>query len=501
MSFGSIHIEDGIIKNIGSSIITPANVEVVDVDSAYIYPAFIATISHAGIKNVEKEKKTDVARPGYPPNDVAGITPELSIATSYAHADNSIKAFREAGFAIAHTVPKGGMLPGKGSVVTLSGAPFDDSVIEQDMSLYAQFKGAERMFPATTIGVIAKWRELYKNAQIGHRYTMTYKANPSSKKRLQQDAATKGLYPVVSNKIPVFFHTESALDIFRALNLQSELGFNIFLSEVKSGQKATKKVKRSNQPILFSLDLPKEDETKEDELNDEQKVLLTKKKESILASYQQVSDYVSMDIPFSFSYIDVKPKDIHDQVKTLIDHGLKEEDALKAMTIDAAKALQIDNIVGSLERGKIANLVITTDTLFNDGNQIKTVFIDGIPHNLDIKTKKSNTIDPDVDFSGSYTYNIEIPGMMPSGKMTFVKNDDTYDILITSDQAEGETYNATDVIIDGNTIEYDFTIQQGGMTIPISNTITIDSGSFEGEVTIPDFGSFPITAEKIDSPE
>jgi len=501
--YGTIVMTDGIISSVGPSVSIPFSAQVIDVDSAHVYPAFIATLSHAGIRNTDDDERVDVDRPGYPPNDVAGITPEKSMSSEFSPSDNSVKGLRQAGFAVAHAVPNQGMLPGMGSVINMSGQDYDQSVMIEDMSIYAKFQGASRVFPATTIGVMAKFRELYKNAEIGAKHHKSYRENPLNRKRGGQDAATKALYSATDGSIPIYFQTESTLDVSRALTLQKELGFSIFLSEVKSAPQVQSILKNNSQPVLFSLDLPDADDSDDEDMTDEEKALLNKKKESITAACSQAAAFAEANHPFAFSFVDVKAKEIHSQVKRLIDHGLSFDDALSALTIDAARALDIDQVTGSIARGKTANIIVTTDTLFKEKTQISKVFIEGelFEQKIKEKKKKSENSGEEVDFSGSYSYSIDIPGMSPQGKMTFVKSGDSYEISITSNQAPGESYEATDVEVDGNNVTFDFTIDNGGFTIAVSNDITLEDDSLEGTVSIPDFGSFDMTGEKIDSPE
>lgn len=501
--FGSISIDDGLITNVGRSLTAPYDAMIIDADSAYIYPAFIATISHIGIKSTEEsDERPKVERTGYPPNDVAGITPEKGIKETFHGNESGIKDYRESGFAIAHVVPKGRMLPGKGSVMSLSGGDYDNSIIKEDISLYAQFKGANRVFPATTIGVMAKWRELYKNAELSLAHQQAYANNPLNKKRAQTDAATSGLYPVVQKEIPVFFQTNGTLDISRAIQLQKDLGFDLMLSEVKHGSKAFKKVRQNNLPLLFSLDLPKKDETKEEDLTPESKKLLARKNQSRMDNIKQVSNFAGDNGQFAFSYFDVKAKSVLENIGTLIENGLAPERALAALTVDAAKALNIDNISGSLERGKMANIVMMSDTIFTKNAKIKAVFVDGKMHKIKIKEKKkSDKADGDLDIVGTWKYEIEIPGMEPSGKMEIKKDGDDYTITLTSDQAPDETMEASNIEQDGNNISFDFQVNTQGMSIQVSNSVTFDGDTLEGDVSIPDFGSFSMTGEKISKPE
>jgi len=502
----SILIEDGIITKVGSNLSAPYDAVVIPADSMYVYPAFIGGLSHIGLKKAEEDnKRPKVERPGYPPNDIAGITPEMSIASTYSASESSISGFREAGFAIAHVVPEGRMMPGKGSIISLNGAEYSDAVIKEDVSLYAQFRGANRIFPATTIGVMAKWRELYKNAELSKAHGKAFAMNPRNKKRPSPDAATEALYPVINKDIPVYFLTEEHLDIYRALQLQKDLGFNIVLSEMKMGTKALSKVKSTSAKVLLSLDLPKEEKKndKAEDVSDEQTSLMEKKMESIMAYEKQSADFEAANTTFAYSLMDTKAKDVMPAIHRMMKQGLSYDGALAALTTNAAAQLNISNMTGTIETGKMGNILIATDSIFNADAKIKMVFVDGHQYEIEIKEKKKSGGNSDavVEIAGTWNYEIEIPGMTPSGKMMITKDGDEIKMSITSDQEPGDDIDAENVEMDGSNMTYDFTVDTQGMSITINSDVTFDGDTFEGTVDVGDFGSFAITGQKINSPE
>ena len=504
---GHILVEDGIITNIGTSITPPFDAKVIEGDSMHAYAGFIASLSHIGIK----EPKEDNARPkvdrtGYPPNDIAGITPEKSVSDLYIAKEGSISDYRKQGFGIAQIAPYGKMLPGKSSVISLNGKAYDEAVIRKDNGLFARWANVRGVFPATLIGIMAKWRELYRNAELTSEHSKKYKANPVNLQRPTPDAATEALFPVVDKSIPVYFEAEKHRDIYRTLRLQKELGFDLVIAEAKDIDRISDDVMESNARVLISLDLPKEEkEKKEDASEDgeenkdtEMEELKLRKKEATERYVNQAKLLSEKGIPVAFSYIDVKPKEIHANVKRMVDNGLSESQALGALTTEAAATLGIEKIAGTLEPGKIGNLVVMTAPIFDENAKIKMVMVDGHVHTYEVKEKKKKSGEEAPDVSGEWSYKIEVPGMTASGTMTFTKNGDTYDLEVSSNQNPGESITNEDIEMDGNNMVFSYSMPTGGMTITVENDITFDENTFEGTVSVADFGSFEITGKKID---
>lgn len=505
---GDILIENGMIVEVGPSINLPFDAKMIDGDSMHVYAGFIAALSHIGLKEPKEDSdRPKVERTGYPPNDVAGITPEKSIADLYNQKDGSITGFRKQGFTIAHSVPHGKMMPGMGSIISLNSKSFEEAVISQDQSLYAQWKTSRGVFPGTLIGIMSKWREMYRNAEILEKYSTTYKRNPSNRQRPTIDAATAALFPIVRKQMPVFFTAEKHRDIHRTLQLKKELGFDLVIGEVRDVDRVLRQVQASGAKVLLSLDLPdaekkSEEDDKEDTAKTKielQKEHFSKRKEEAVARYVAQAKIMSeQGIPVAFSFLESKPGDIHKNLKRLVKDGLSEADALGSLTTEPAKTLGISTIAGTLEGGKMGNLVVTTKPLFDEQSKIKMVIIDGTIHKYEIKEKKKKSgATKEIDVSGEWSYKIEVPGMTPSGTMTFTKNGESYDMTATNNQTPGESITTEGIEMSNNTMEFAYTVDAGGMSITLDNEITFDGETFEGSVSVGDFGSFEITGSKI----
>lgn len=553
-TFGSVLIEDGMIKQIGSSINAPFDAEIIDGDSMYVYPGFIDALSHTAVKSAEEDKDSPkVKNPGSPPNGAAGITPQHTAAEMISTKEKSIKDLRTAGITISHVVPNGKMLPGQGAVVLLSGDSPEDMLLRSDMSMYAQFKGAGRMYPATIIGVMAKFRELYRGATYAKKHSAQFATNPTGLKRPNHDKELNAFFPVIDKQQKIFFKADKGLTIQRALTLQKELGFPIVLTDVKQATQAIKKIKTAQADILLSFDLPKEEkEEEEDKKDDEKKEKKdTKKGDKMAEAKEKVADkaettkkeaekkatkkkkkkkkekvdpekeklearkkkaieeYVGQaamleknNIPFSLSFLSGKAKDLHTNLRRMIEAGLSEKAALESLTTNPAKLLGISNVCGSLEKGKLANIVMTDKPYFEEKSKITYVFVEGTPYKSEVKKKKkTSTDDASADIAGEWSYEMDIPMPDNTGIIKIEKTEDTYTVSIASVDDLTDFEVIEDVELDGDNLVFDFDIDNGGFQMNIGMDLTFDGDSFEGTTTAGDFGTFDMRGTRTSSPE
>jgi len=512
----TVIIKDGLIHQVGKNIPIPYDAEVINADSMFVYAGFIAGISHIGIpKKEEKKEGGSSSVKGYdPPNDAAGITPEKTVRSVIKPSDSSIAAMRKLGFTMAHVVPRGGMMAGKGSLISLSGGSVDELLVKENMSLYGSLKAAKnRIYPSTAIGVMSKWREMYQQAELAIDHESTFKSAPSGLKRPMYDASTKALYAATNKSIPVFFNAPKTLDLSRSLRLQKDLGFNIVASNVKQAYKLKDKIKSMNIPVVISLKLPKEEKkkkesddkksNKEDDMSDEMKKLLARSSAAKKEYTSQAAILEEANIPFSISLTDVKVADIQKNLRRMIEAGLSEDKALAALTTNPAQLLGISSIAGSIEKGKVANLIVTDTTYFKEKANVLYVFADGKKFKQEIKKKKKKKEgDPDAEIvlEGEWTLSINADGMVIGGNVTIQKTDDGYTGSMTTDMDDEET-EFDSVEIDGSNVTIKMTGDVNGVEAPIQIDVVIDGSDMEGSVNIANgMMTADVTGSKDDNP-
>ena len=516
MEGATVVIRDGFIESVDQNE-PPADAQIIKADSLFVYPGFIDGMSKAGLKKSESSSGNSNQQRGQrstPPtgpltNKQSGATPEESVMDQLDVKSSSLNNLRKAGFTVAHIVPDGLMIPGTGSILLLSGKSGDEMRLVEQASMYAQFKGANSIFPATIIGVMSKFRDIYKNAELSQSHQQYYQRNPAGMKRPMHDEALTAMFPVVNKEIPVFFQTESVLEAHRAIAMQEELGFDLVLANLQQAWHLIDQIKASNIPVLLSLEMPKEmkeekkkKEDKEVKENKEKEALKARKMQAIKEYEGQAAQFAGAGIPFGFSGYSAKSSDVKKNLSRMIKAGLSEDQALAALTIDAAELLGVSNILGSLEKGKIANAVVTTGPYFDEDSQIKYVFVDGTKYEYETKSKKAKkAADSDATpakIDGKWSYIIDVPQRTSEGTMT-LKNDDG-DITgeISSPTMGNDTRELKNMDLDINILTFDMDFEMGGQSMTLSYDLEFDGDNFSGSVSVGTFGTFDIEGERID---
>ena len=513
---GVIIMKDGLITSVGKGITIPADAIVIKADSMYVYAGFIDGLSHTGVTKPKEDSKERPKDPGNPSPAVAGINPQVDVRSFLNPADKSVEDARSVGFTVAQVVPYGNLLPGQSAIVLMGGKSADDMMLVNKTALYSELTGASNVYPATIIGVMAKWRDLYRNAIISKSNESIYASNRAGLTRPVADHILEAFYPVIEQKMPVLFKAEKILDVQRVFTLKSDLGFPLVLADVKEGWPMINKIKTSGVKVFLSVDLPEEkkkDDKKKDDLpagqagkketapkpktsGDIEKEGLEKRKAEAIANYAaQASGFQKAGIPFGFSTMSAKAKDIPANLRRMIAAGLSEDAALAALTTTPAQLLGLSDRMGTIDNGKMANLVISDKPYFNEKAKVRYVFVDGIMYKLEAKEAPKKTDGVKVVANGSWSYTTETPQGTGTGKLVIKDDNGNLSGTITNSMANKET-EIKNASLDGSTLTFAFDFDAGGNTMTIDVSVGIDGDTFEGTMNVASFGSFPIKGTK-----
>jgi imidazolonepropionase-like amidohydrolase len=536
----TVVIRDGLIRAVGPDVSVPFDAERIAADSLVVYAGFIDGLSHAGLPHADKEETNGDAPkrpedPGNPPADLAGIQPGRDARALLDPSDEQIAQLRQAGFTIAHVVPHGGMLPGAGALVLLTEGKPQDLVLKGDVSRFAQLEPASRMYPATDMGVLAQLRQLYREAQRRQHVEQRYAEDPVGLARPAYDPAHAAFFPVLEGRTPIFFHTESVLDLHRVLALQRTLGFPLVLTGLRGSFAAIDALQQAAAPLLLTLALPEEadkktaaDSTAADSLAappaDTVHAMTPTAPGSFFASDQRTRSYEDLEdevrtlkarqaferakydktagwlhaagLRFGFTTVDLKqPAQALPNLRKMIENGLPEDAALAALTTTPAEILGLTASAGTVEPGKMANLVVATGPLSDAETQIRYVFVDG--RKFELEAEKTGDEAGAVDPAGTWTYTVETPDGPVRGTLTLSGTPDALAGTITNDALQGEA-PLENVMRNDDVLSFDF---DGGSYGQVSMTLTLSEDDLEGSVEVPGMGGMPVTGSRTSGPD
>jgi imidazolonepropionase-like amidohydrolase len=514
----TVVIKDGLILNVGKGISIPSEAIVIKGDSLHVYAGFIDGLSRVGVAKPKEDPNRERPKdPGNPTPDFAGITPQNDVRASISPTEKSIEELRALGFTAAQVVPYGGMLPGKAAIISLSGKTTDAMVLVPNSALFSELAGAQRVYPATAIGVIAKWRELYKQSVQAKNYENLYSSNRAGLARPKSDRVLEAFYPVIDKKMPVIFEADRFLETQRVMGLQNDLGFSLLIADIKEGWDAIPKLKSTGTRVFLSLDLPedkkdekkegkggakkdepKKEEKKEDKptgLSPAEKEALEKRRNEFLAMYVgQAASFQKAGVPFGFSTLSVKTADIKANLGRMIKAGLTEDQALAALTTAPAQLLGLSDRMGTVDNGKIANLVLSDKPYFNEKAKVRYVFVDGAMYKYDAKEQPKADA-PKLAVAGSWTVSTEWPSGRADETVTLKQEGSN----LTGSISGGTLANAITlegVELNGTTLKYSYTVEMGGQSYKVDVTATVEGTSFKGTVTHGTKGSYQIEGKK-----
>ena len=526
-------IKDGLISEVGQNINIPPEAYRVAADSMYLYAGFIDGLAHTGIpkpqaRSVAANQNAErIKDPGNPPNDRAGITPEKTVRELLKADDKSIAEMRKLGFTMSHTVPRGTLFPGQGSLILLSGADQEAMLFRENVSLFSQLRGARSMYPATIIGVLAKWKELYTQAMYKQMHFQAFDKSGGGVERPTADQSTKALFPIVNKTMPVYFFADNVLTLHRVLQLREALDLEIAITGAKQAWYVKDDLAQLQIPVFVSLDLPKDksevkktkgaksDEPVADgssepkdkkgnlkpnsEVDDERNALEARRTKSLEQHFSQAAVLAQIGIPFGVNSMGAKAKDIRAHLQTMLEHGLSEDALLAALTTNAARAFGINDYVGTVEAGKLANLVISTQRYFEEKSQVRFVFVDGKLYEYEIKERKAKKKDGDTPIAlggSSWTYEADVPGQASTGRLVFTGTESDIRGVAINDQ-DGQERELKAIEVDGSGVSFSMNFDMGDQSLQIEFELSFDEDSFEGNISVGQFGTFPIEGSKI----
>jgi hypothetical protein len=374
----------GVITAIGKDVAIPPDAWVVEGKGLTVYPGLFDSFTDVGIpaatpapggsgEGGPRQPATQEVSRG--PEDRPGTTPWRSAADEVSLSDKRIESWRNAGFTTVVSAPKGGMFPGQASLLDLAGDRASELVVKTPVAIPVSLQpsGGFGNFPGSLMGALAYVHQVWIDTDWSTRAQTVYDKNPRGVARPPYDHTESVLAEALEDHTLVLIPANNSVQLLRALQLVDvwRVGGVIYGGQMAyevAGEIGAKKV-----PVLVNLKWP---EAEKDADPDEKPSLRTLRFRDKAPSSPAALAKAGVKFAFYSGGI-TAPKDILKAAKKSIDAGLAPDAALRALTITPAEIYGVSDRLGSIETGKIANLVVTDGDLFNEKTKIKLVFVDG----------------------------------------------------------------------------------------------------------------------------
>lgn len=505
----TVLVRDGRIERVARGAAVPFDARVIEADSLTVYAGFVDAFSTAGVAE-PPEAERFTGDPGAPPRDRAGITPDRDVRMLFDPADARVKALREAGFTLAHVAPRDGLFAGRGALVSLRaparGETAADLFVRGPVSLVARLDPARGVYPATPMGVLAVMRERVENAR--RRADGESPTGPF-------DPVADALDDVIDGDLAFWFVAASPLDGFRVLRVSQEMGLTPVLAGVPDVLPLLARLRDDDVRVVATLALP--DTVAADSLalspmpvrpstggvatvrarrtrdsrdvGAERAALVEAQRAAIARAEATAATLADARVPFTLGTFGADADDVLPNLRRMVRAGLREDDALAALTTTPTAWFGLDRLAGTVEEGRLADLVVTDGPLFSDSTRVRFVLVDGIVHETETDSSAARggaAADSAVVAVGTWRYEGAVPEGVRGG--TFTLSLASGGALSGTLVADGAPYPLAFVSLDGAQLSFRFESLVAQGTVRVSGTITGDTfaGTAEGDgVSVP----------------
>lgn len=384
---GVVVIENGKIAAVGaaSSVNIPKDARVIDVTGMTVYPGLIDSETQLGLTEISEEDST---------NDLVEtseeIMPHMHVYDAFHLESALIPVTRLNGITNAIVAPANrDTLPGQDSFVQLAGKSAEDALLVRDVAMPLNFSGEQRRngswqtrkFPSTRMGLAAQLRQAFLDAQDYERRWAEYDKKKADYEKTKNDAAKpadkekkkdppsppkrdlklEALLPYLQGKKTVVLAAEEANDLQTAVGLAREFNLKFVLNHISHSQSVLDYVASLKVPVIVG---PIYEDPKPEERFD--------------AVYSLPAQLSKRGVKIAFASFDAhNSRNLPYQAGFATAFGLSYDEALKAITLNAAEIWGVADKLGSLDVGKTANVVVANGDPLDMKTDVKQVFIDG----------------------------------------------------------------------------------------------------------------------------
>jgi len=379
---GTLVIRDGKIAAVGANVEVPTGAQIIDAKGLQIYPGLFDPLTQMGLSEISAVNATVDS------SETGPYNPDVVAATAVFPSSEHIPVTRAAGITEVLVAPASGgfdfngsrgVIGGQASAIHLSGWTINEMLLKKTAAMvltwptiqtssfdFATFSRKEKPFSEAKQDYEKQVNELTDYLDRARHYAQALgHGGPSD---FQRDVKLEALAPVLRGQLPVLVFADRARDIRNAVEYCDKQKLKMILAGGEEAYQVKDLLRSKGIPVILrpTLTLPVEEDDAYDRL-------LT-----------QPAELAAAGVKFAFGSFDNSfARRLGQQAANAVAYGLPYEEALKAVTIYPAQILGVSDQVGTLETGKIANIIVTNGDPLELTTDIKFLFIKGQNTSLD----------------------------------------------------------------------------------------------------------------------
>ena len=373
---GSVLVRDGKIAEVGERIAAPRGVRVIELKGLHLYPGMIDSATEVGLSEIGAVREMNDT------TDLGLFKPQLRAATAVNPASEHIPVTRANGITSVITIPGGGIIAGQAVLMHLNGWTMEDMAVRAPAAMRMEFPHVQisrstfaeapgrASYPEAKKRYEQQLRELNDFMESAERYRQ---AKAGGAAGFEPDLKFEAMLPVLDGKLPLLIRAEKAKTIREAIAFAEKYKLRMILEQGDEAWKVAAELKAHDIPVILppTLRLPDEEDDPYDK------------------PFSIPGELSKAGVKFAFATFgpgaEQNPRNLPYEASAAVAFGLPYAEALKAVTVYPAQIWGAGDELGSIERGKWADLIVTDGDPLETRTQIKQMFIKGAAVDLDNK--------------------------------------------------------------------------------------------------------------------
>ena len=498
---GTVVISNGLIEAVGANVGIPPEAWVIDGSGLTVYPGLFDGMSSIGMRSEPGGQGPEQQTGGVAalfgggqevsegPEDRPATTPWTNAADQLDAESDRIESWRKGGYTSALVVPDDGIVTGQGAVINLAGDE-REMVVRTPAALRVTMNpaGGFASYPGSLFGVISYVKQLYSDAAHYTRSMAAYKADPVGRTRPEYDRTMEPVERSILEGWPTILPGDKNREIRRAVQLGEDVGARTVVAGAHDAYELADELASRGATVLVDLKWPERNRDADPDADESLESLKRR-------AYAPTTPARLQEAGVTWAFYSgglASPKQVIKNVNTAIEKGLSEEAALRALTLSPAEIFGVGDRMGSVEAGKIANLLVTDGGLFDDKTTVKMVFVDG--RKFEEPAEERPTEPPTVDLSGRWL--LTIPTPQQTRELTADLEMDEDGTLAGSLRGDRGEQIITDGWVSGDRFSFTASMSMGGQSFEVVYTGTVEGEEMNGSVSFGGRFSTEFTGER-----